>query len=194
MTAYAPRRSFASCTGSPESLRPGVGARYRGRVNHIELRDLDDDDLDAIFEMMRDPEGVAMAAFTADDPDNRGAFEAWIARERSSGDVLYQVVTENGGFAGTAAVFTVDGDREVSIWIARHAWSRGVATAALRLLVSREPVRPLFARAAAHNAGSIAVLQHAGFTEVSRNVAYAPGIGRETEEIVFVLLPALDGV
>ena len=84
-------------------------------------------------------------------------------------------MTENGGFAGTAAAFTVDGDREVSFWIARHAWGRGVATEALRLLVSREPERPLFARAAAHNAGSIAVLEKGGFTEVSRNVAFAPG-------------------
>jgi RimJ/RimL family protein N-acetyltransferase len=162
-------------------------------VNHIELRDLDDDDLDAVFEMMRDPEGVAMAAFTADDPDDRAAYDAWIARQRDDRDVLLQVVTENGGFAGTAAVFTVDGDREVSFWIARHAWNRGVATAALRLLVSREPVRPLFARTAAHNVASVAVFRHSGFTEVSRNVAFAPGLGREVEEIVFALLPALDG-
>jgi RimJ/RimL family protein N-acetyltransferase len=163
-------------------------------VNHIELRDLDDDDLDAIFEMMRDPEAVAMAAFTADDPNDRAAYDAWIARQRADDDVLYQVVTENGGFAGTAAVFTIDGDREVSFWIARHAWNRGVATAALRLLVSREAVRPLFARAAAHNLAAIAVFHHCGFTEVSRNVSYAPGLGREVEELVFVLLPALDGV
>lgn len=163
-------------------------------MNHIELRDLDDDDLDAIFEMMRDPEAVVMAAFTADDPNDRAAYDAWIARQRADDDVLYQVVTENGGFAGTAAVFTIDGDREVSFWIARHAWNRGVATAALRLLVSREAVRPLFARAAAHNEAAIAVFRHCGFTEVSRNVAYAPGLAREVEELVFVLLPALDGV
>ncbi|MFD0789978.1 GNAT family N-acetyltransferase [Microbacterium insulae] len=163
-------------------------------MNHIELRDMDDDDLDAVFEMMRDPEGVAMAAFTADDADDRAAFDAWASRRRTDDDVLYQVVTENGGFAGTAALFTLDGDREVSVWIARHAWNRGVATAALRLLVSREPVRPLFARVAAHNAAAIAVLEHSGFTEVSRDVAYAPGLRRETEEVVFALLPALDGV
>jgi RimJ/RimL family protein N-acetyltransferase len=163
-------------------------------VSHIELRDLDDDDLDAVFEMMRDAEARALAAFTADDPDDREAFDAWIARERSADDVLYQVVTENGGFAGTAAVFTVDGDREVTIWIARHAWGRGVATAALRLVMSREPVRPLFARAASHDAAAIAVLRSSGFTEVSRNTVFAPGLGREAEEVVFALLPALDGV
>lgn len=163
-------------------------------MSHIELRDLDDDDLDAIFAMMRDAEAIALAAFTADDPDDRAAFDAWIAGERTDDDVLYQVVTENGGFAGTAAVFTVDGDREVSLWIARHAWGRGVATAALRLVMSREPVRPLFARAAAHNAAAIAGLRASGFAEVSRNVVFAPGLGRDVEEVVFALLPALDGV
>lgn len=161
-------------------------------MNHIELRNLDDDDLDAVFEMMRDPEGVAMAAFTAEDPDDRAAFDAWIDRQRQNPAVLCQVVTENGGFAGTAAAFTIDGDREVSFWIARHAWGRGVATEALRHLISREPVRPLFARAAAHNAGSIAVLTKLGFTEVSRNVDYAPGLGRDVEEIVFTLVPTLE--
>jgi RimJ/RimL family protein N-acetyltransferase len=163
-------------------------------VHHIELRDLDDDDLDAIFEMMRDPESVAMAAFTADDPTDREAFDLWIARQRQSPEVRCFVITENGGFAGSAAVFTVDGDREVSFWLARHAWGRGIATEALHLLVSHEPERPLYARAAANNTRSIAVLNKSGFTEVSRNVAFAPGLGLDVEEIVFTLVPALDGV
>ncbi|WP_127819214.1 GNAT family N-acetyltransferase [Microbacterium sp. CPCC 204701] len=163
-------------------------------MHHIELRPLEDDDLDAVFEMMRDRDAIDMAAFTAKDPHDRAAFDAWIERQRISPDVQFFVVTENGGFAGTAGAFTVDGDREVTYWIARHAWGRGVATEALRLLISREPTRPLFARAAAHNTGSIAVLERNGFTEVSRNVDFAPGLGREVEEIVFTLVPALDGV
>lgn len=163
-------------------------------MNHIELRPLDDDDLDAIFEMMRDPDAVAMAAFTAEDPDDRAAFDAWIDRQRAADGVVNLVVTENGGFAGTAASFDVAGGREVSFWIARQAWGRGVASEALRLLVSREPVRPLYARAAAHNTGSIAVLERNGFTEVSRNVDFAPGVGREVEAVVFALVPALDGL
>lgn len=163
-------------------------------MSHIDLRAIDDDDLDAVFEMMRDRDSIAAAAFTAEDPDDRAAFDVWIARQRTDPDVAYFVVTEQGGFAGTIAAFTIEGDREVSYWIARHAWGRGVATEALRLLVSREPERPLFARAAAHNAGSIAVLEKNGFTELSRDVDFAPGLGRDTEEIVFTLLPALDGV
>ncbi|QIG38941.1 GNAT family N-acetyltransferase [Microbacterium sp. 4R-513] len=163
-------------------------------MSHIELRPLDDDDLDAIFEMMRDPEAIEMAAFTASDPEDRDAFDAWMARNRSMSDVESFVVTERGAFAGTAALFTVDGDREVTYWIARHAWGRGVATEALRLLVAHEPIRPLFARAAAGNRASIAVLERNGFTEVSRNTAFAPGVGRQVEEAVFTLVPTLDGI
>lgn len=160
---------------------------------HIELRDVDDDDLDAIFAMMSDPEAIALAAFTADDPGDRAAFDEWMSRHRASPDVVMFTVTESGGFAGTAALFTVDGDREVSYWLARHAWGRGIATEALRLLVATEPERPLFARVAAHNAGSIAVLERNGFTELSRHIDRAPGLGRDVEEIVFTLVPSLDG-
>ncbi|MEV8267153.1 GNAT family N-acetyltransferase [Microbacterium sp. NPDC076911] len=160
---------------------------------HIDLRELGDDDLDATFEMMRDSAAVELAAFTASDPNDRARFDEWIARERSNSDVSLHVVTEAGGFAGTAATFMTDGDREVTFWIARHAWGRGVATAALHLLVSREPTRPLFARVASHNVPSIAVLEKCGFTEVSRNTDFAPGLGRHVEEIVFTLVPALDG-
>ncbi|HWI31483.1 MAG TPA: GNAT family N-acetyltransferase [Microbacterium sp.] len=161
-------------------------------VGHVDVRAVDDDDLDAIFEMMRDPEAVAMAAFTADDPGDRAAFDEWMSRHRHSPDVEMFTVTEDGGFAGSAALFTISGDREVTYWIARHAWGRGVATEALRLLVSREPVRPLFARVATHNVRSAAVLRKAGFTEVSRDRAYAPGVGAEIEEIVFTLVPAIE--
>jgi RimJ/RimL family protein N-acetyltransferase len=161
-------------------------------MRHIDLRPLDDDDLDAVFDMMRDPEAVRMAAFTADDPDDRDAFDDWVRRHRNAPSVSQWVVTEDGAFAGTIAAFDVEGDREVTYWIARHAWGRGVATAALRMLVSREATRPLFARAAASNVASIRVLGNVGFTEVSRMTSYARGQDAEIEEILFTLVPAVE--
>lgn len=176
-----------------EVNRPRVAhPRYGGPMGHVELRDVDDGDLDAIFAMMRDAEARRLAAFTASDPDDRDAFDAWIARERARDDVSLQVVTENGGFAGTSAAFSVEGDREITVWLARHAWGRGVATAAVRLLLSREAVRPLFARVATHNAAAIAVLDKLGFTEVSRTAVFAPGLGRDVDEAVYTLMPALE--
>ncbi|TQJ30402.1 GNAT family N-acetyltransferase [Microbacterium sp. SLBN-146] len=164
-----------------------------GLVGHIELRELDDDDLDAIFEMLRDREAIELAAFTAQHPDQRDEFEAWIQRERAADGVRFTVVTEDGGFAGTAVAFPVEEDREVTLWLTRHARGRGIATEALRILVSHEPDRPLFARVAAHNGAAIAVLERNGFTEVSRASVFAPGLDRDAEEVVYALLPALDG-
>ncbi|QAY59741.1 N-acetyltransferase [Microbacterium protaetiae] len=161
-------------------------------MGHIDLRDLDDDDLDTVFDMLRDPEAVAMAAFTRADAADRASFDEWLAPRRRSPEVSLRVVTERGGFAGIAAAFTVAGDREVTVWIARHAWGRGVATEALRLLISHEPARPLFARVAAHNVAAVAVLERAGFTEVSRSLQFAPGLGREAEELVYALVPVVE--
>ena len=71
---------------------------------------------------------------------------------------------------------------------------RTATDAALRLLVAREGERPLYARVAADNAASVAVLQRNGFGEISRETSYAPGRGTDIEEVVFALAPTLDGV
>jgi hypothetical protein len=39
-------------------------------VADVALRPIDDSDLDALFDQMRDPESVRMAAFTAKDPND----------------------------------------------------------------------------------------------------------------------------
>ena len=72
-------------------------------MGQIELRDLNGDDLDAVFEMMRDPEAVRMAAFTAADPDDRDAFDAWIARNRAldlAAEKLQMLCSLSGQFPG----------------------------------------------------------------------------------------------
>ena len=101
-------------------------------------------------------------------------------------------VTERGGFAGSAATFTVEGDREITYWIARHAWGRGVATEASKRLVSREAVRQLFARVATHNLGRRRCCARSASRRCRGTGRYAPGLGREIEEIVFTLVPVLE--
>jgi len=46
----------------------------------VTLRPVEDSDLDALFAQMRDPVGVRMAAFTPENPDDRHAFDAHMAR------------------------------------------------------------------------------------------------------------------
>ncbi|MCO8276731.1 GNAT family N-acetyltransferase [Actinoplanes sp. TRM 88003] len=143
--------------------------------------------MDALFELMRDPESVRMAAFTADDPSDRAAFDAHMAKIRARADVTNRVVTLDGRLVGSIAAFVIEGETEVTYWIDRSYWGQGIAGRALRLLLDLVPGRPLFARAASDNRGSIIVLQRAGFVITGTDVGYANGRRAEIEETLLRL-------
>ncbi len=153
----------------------------------IALRELEDADLDALFDQMRDPESVHMAAFTARDPNDRAAFDAHIARIRSAPDTTVLAITRDGHFVGTIGSFTIEGDREITYWIDRSAWGQGIATQALTLFLQSEQTRPLHAQAATDNIGSLRVLQKAGFRPTGTEVAYANARSTEIEETLLHL-------
>ncbi|MGK5678301.1 GNAT family N-acetyltransferase [Actinoplanes sp. URMC 104] len=153
----------------------------------VALRPIDDADLDALFEQMRDPESVRMAAFTAEDPDDRAAFDAHMARVRALPDAALHAVTADGRLVGTAGNYVMDGRTEVTYWIDRSFRGRGIAGRALALLLETIPVRPVHARAASDNAASLRVLRRAGFTVIGTEVAYANGRRAEIEETLLRL-------
>jgi RimJ/RimL family protein N-acetyltransferase len=156
-------------------------------VSIVALRPVEDCDLDELFEQMRDPESVRMAAFTPPDPDDRDAFEAHMARVRTSPEIIHRAVTCDGKLVGSIASFVVDGDAEVTYWIARPAWGQGIATRALGLLLELVPTRPLHARAASDNAGSLRVLQKLGFQVIGTENSYAAGRNAIIEEKILRL-------
>jgi RimJ/RimL family protein N-acetyltransferase len=88
---------------------------------------------------------------------------------------------------GSAAVYGEPGEREVTYWIDRAYWGRGIATAALRDLLAEVPERPLHARAAADNAGSRRVLEKCGFRVTGNDRGYAHARGEDTDEVVLTL-------
>ncbi|CAL9467412.1 hypothetical protein SUDANB95_02747 [Actinosynnema sp. ALI-1.44] len=156
-------------------------------MTDVALRPIEDADLDALFEQMRDPEAVRMAAFTAEDPDDREAFDRHMVKLRTSPDITTRAVTHRGRLVGSIGCFVVEGDTEVTFWIDRSAWGRGIAGQALALFLDTVPVRPLHARAASDNAGSLKVLRKAGFTTIGTEVSYANARDAEIEETVLRL-------
>lgn len=152
----------------------------------IALREVHDSDLPVFYRQMNDPESLRMAAFTPKDPTDRDAFDAHWKRIRASGDVLRTVLAD-GDVVGSAAVYGEPGEREVTYWIDRAYWGRGIATAALGELVAQVPERPLYARAAADNEGSLRVLHKCGFRVSARASGYANARGAEIEEFVLTL-------
>ena len=125
-----------------------------------------------------------MAAFTPDDPDDRSAFEAHVATVRSSPGVTMRAVTCDNDLVGSIAAFVLDGRTEVTYWIDRAVWGRGIASRALELLLGLVPVRPLYARAASDNAGSLRVLRKSGFKVIGTENSFAPGRNSNIEETI----------
>jgi RimJ/RimL family protein N-acetyltransferase len=156
-------------------------------VTSVALRPIEDADLDELFEQMRDPESVRMAAFTAKDPNDRQAFDTHMSKVRTSPDVTMRAVTRSGLLVGSIASFVTDGHTEITYWIDRDVWGQGVASQALDLLLGTVRVRPVYARAASDNAGSLRVLQKAGFTVTGTEISYATARNAEIEETILRL-------
>jgi RimJ/RimL family protein N-acetyltransferase len=152
----------------------------------VVLRAVHDSDLPVFFRQLNDPEALRMAAFTPEDPADREAFEARWKQIRSS-DVVARTILADGDVVGTASVYGEPGEREVTYWVDRAYWGRGVATAALRALLHEVPERPLYARTAADNAASRRVLEKCGFRVTARASGYAHARGAEIGELVLSL-------
>ena len=152
----------------------------------VELRAVHDSDLPVFYRQMNDPEALRMAAFTPKDPADRDAFDEHWKRIRSGSDVLRTILAD-GDVVGSAAVYGEPGEREVTYWVDRAYWGRGVATAALRGLLTEVPERPLYARAAADNEGSLRVLRKCGFRVTAQARGFANARGEEIDEVVLHL-------
>ncbi|WP_369168403.1 GNAT family N-acetyltransferase [Streptomyces sp. R28] len=152
----------------------------------VELREVHDSDLPVFYRQLNDPEALRMAAFTPKDPADRDAFDEHWKRIRSSDDVLRTILAD-GDVVGNTAVYGEPGEREVTYWVDRAYWGRGIATAALRGLLTEVPERPLYARAAADNEGSLRVLRKCGFRVTAQARGFANARGEEIDEVVLHL-------
>ena len=157
------------------------------RSQHVELREVQDPDLDIFFEQGREPEAVRMAAFTAQDPSDRSHFEIHWARIRADRHIIIRTILAGGAVAGSILSHAWFGDLEVSYWLGRSFWGRGIASQALRLFLEVQTVRPIFGRVAADNHGSLRVLEKCGFRVVGQDRGYANARGEMIDEWVLRL-------
>jgi RimJ/RimL family protein N-acetyltransferase len=156
-------------------------------VSGVHLRDVTEADVLVFFEHQLDPEANHMAAFGAADPTDRAAFLVRWARILADDDVVTKTIVFDGrvvGHIGRSAQF---GEPEVTYWIDREYWGMGLATAALAEFLRLDPTRPLYARAAVDNVGSLRVLDKCGFVAVGEDVGYAEGRGEDVEEFILRL-------
>jgi RimJ/RimL family protein N-acetyltransferase len=136
------------------------------RTSDVLLRDVAERDLPVLFEHRRAPAANRMSGFPPKDWD---AFVAHWSEVLAEEGVTKRTVLVDGHVAGNVVRFEQDGEREVGYWIGGEFWGKGVATEALsRFLSHAEVRRPLHARVAEHNAGSVRVLEKCGFALVGQ--------------------------
>jgi RimJ/RimL family protein N-acetyltransferase len=152
------------------------------------LREVRDTDLDVLFSHWTDPEANRVAAFAPADPSDREAFDERWRRIRESDDSTALVIEVDGKVVGSISSWTNEGEREVTYWIGRENWGKGIATRALaEFLADVERTRPIQASTADDNVGSQRVLEKCGFHRVGVRRAFATSRGEELDEVFFRL-------
>ena len=89
--------------------------------------------------------------------------------------------------AGSVLSFERGGLREVGYWIGRAYWGKGIATRALAALLEEDTKRPLHARVAGDNLGSVRVLEKCGFERIDSKRVFDETRGAEIEDVLYVL-------
>ncbi|MEV6382306.1 GNAT family N-acetyltransferase [Streptomyces sp. NPDC051773] len=153
----------------------------------VSLREIRDGDLPFLWRHASDPEAQRIAAFTGAYHRDRALFDAHWAKIRADPGVLNRTVVADGEVVGTVAVYGPPDEREVTYWIDRAHWGRGIATAALTALLGLVPTRPLYAHAAADNTGSIRVLQKCDFVVTGHDRGFALARDAEIDEVALIL-------
>lgn len=155
-------------------------------MNDVTLDTVSDADVLAFHAHLQDEPARRMAAFVGADRSLEGHVEHW-RRILASPTVTARTIRVDGEVAGHVATFEMEGELEVTFWIDRALWGRGVATRALGALLEEVTRRPVHARAAKDNIGSRRVLEKVGFAIVGDDRGHAEGRGEEVDEWVFRL-------
>jgi len=149
----------------------------------VSLRETAAADVEIFFRHQLEPEACRMAAFPSRD---HAAFTAHWAKTEADPSVTRLAVLYDGKSAGYVACFSRLGLREVCYWIGNEYWGKGVATKGLALFLDRVRERPLHARVAKSNVGSLRVARKCGFVIIGED-KFPDHAGISIEEFVLKL-------
>jgi len=155
-------------------------------IHSIRLREMTRDDLPILFEQQLDTEANYMAAFTAKDPTDRQAFDVHWEKVLADKGITIRTILFDGQVAGSVLCHTWGGEPEISYWLGKEFWNKGIATQGLALFLKVVTARPLMARVAKDNIASIRVLEKNGFTLSGEGKWYSNARGKEIEELVWI--------
>jgi RimJ/RimL family protein N-acetyltransferase len=153
----------------------------------VKLRQTEKSDLEFLFRFQLDKEANYLAAFTSKDPTDKEAYLKKYTKILNDPTTNNQTVIVDETVVGSIAKFEMEGEAEITYWIDRNLWGKGIATAALKDFLTIENARPLFGRVAFDNLGSQKVLEKCGFVKIGMDKGYANARQKETEEFIYKL-------
>jgi len=168
-------------------MNTAAGAERASLIKSITLRGVREADLPIFFKMQTDPAANKMAAFTAIDPHDEAVFSARWSRILADQTIVARTILCGEDVVGNIASFLRGQEREVTYWLVKEYWGRGITSTALSLFLSEMTLRPLFGRAAKDNLASVRVLEKCGFTDCRQERGFANARGCEIEEVVLEL-------
>jgi RimJ/RimL family protein N-acetyltransferase len=154
---------------------------------NIKLKDTNLSDLDVLFDFQTDAEANYLAAFTAVNPEDKTAYlEKW-KNIISDKEKINKTIFLDDEIVGSVSKFEFEGKPEITYWIGKNFWGKGIATRALQMFLEIEKTRPIFARTAFDNFGSGRVLEKCGFEKIGKDKGFANARGKEIEEFIYEL-------
>lgn len=156
-------------------------------MSKIILRNVIEDDLPIFFKHQQNREANDMAAFTRKDPNNWEGFTTHWNKILMDKDIIKQTIIVENNVVGHILRFEQFGEPEVSYWIGKEYWGKGIATKALREFLKHITIRPLYARAAKDNAGFLKVLKKCRFIITGEDSGFSNTRGEDVEEFILTI-------
>lgn len=153
----------------------------------IMIRDVLKSDLPTFFEQQKDEEANFMAAFTGNDPEDQKSFLTHWHKVLNDESMTLQTILVDGEIAGHIEHFPLFGLPSVGYWIGKEFWGKGITTTALGIFLEKITERPVYARVAHDNKGSIRVLEKNGFVRTGEDQGFANARGCEIKEYIYCL-------
>ncbi len=155
--------------------------------DNIILTKTEEDDLNTLFHFQIDKEGIYLAAFTPNDPNDKNAYIEKYSKFLTDPTINMLTIKLNDEIVGSISKFIMEGENEITYWIDRKFWGQGIATTALKDFLIIEQSRPIFGRVAFDNYGSQKVLEKCGFVKIGTDKGFATARQTEIEEYIFKL-------
>ncbi len=154
---------------------------------HITLTTTKKDDLNSFFIFQLDDEANYLAAFTSKNPNDKNAYIEKYSKFLQDPGINMQTIKADNEIVGSISKFMIENEAEITYWIDKNYWGRGIASTALNNFLKTEITRPIYGRVAFDNYASQKVLEKCGFIKIGKDKGFANARQTEIEEYIYKL-------